>query len=265
MQLTDICCNLTHDSFAKDEEAVVQRACDAGVSRLVLAGATLKESEACIQLAHTYANCWAVTGVHPHHASEWSEAHAKQLRQWAQDKRVLAIGECGLDYNRDFSPRPIQRRVFTEQLELARELELPVLLHNREADADFLDALDAVPALQRRVLHCFTGGESLLHACLERDMYIGVTGWFCDERRGGALREVIDQVPLDRLMLETDAPYLLPRTLKPMPRTRRNEPMWLAHIAEQIAQSLDLPVAELARRTQECAQQFFAFPNPKSS
>ena len=260
MQLTDICCNLTHDSFAKDRDAVVQRARQSGVTRLILAGASLQESRSCIDLAHTYADCWAVIGVHPHQASEWDYAHPTQLRQWAQDPRVLAIGECGLDYNRDFSPRPTQQRVFAEQLELARELELPVLLHNREADTDFLGILDDVAAPERRVLHCFTGGEKLLHACLERDLYVGVTGWFCDERRGSALREVIEQIPLTRLMLETDAPYLLPRTLNPKPRNRRNEPMWLAHIAEQIARTLRIPVTELAQHTQACAQEFFAFP-----
>jgi len=260
LELTDICCNLTHDSFAKDREEVLKRAREQGVNRLLLAGANLAESADCIRLANSHAGCWAAVGVHPHHAREWGEEHPQKIRQWAQQPRVLAIGECGLDYDRDFSPRPVQRTAFAEQLELAHELQLPALLHNRDSDADFLSILGEARCPERMVLHCFTGGSELLHACLDLGLYIGVTGWFCDERRGSALREVINKIPLDRLMLETDAPYLLPRTLSPKPRTRRNEPMWLAHIAEQVAHALRIPVEELARHTHNCAQEFFAFP-----
>ena len=198
--------------------------------------------------------------MHPHQAREWDSDSAEILRDLQHDPKVIAIGECGLDYYRDLSPRETQAAVFSEQLELAGELGLPVLMHNRDADEDFLQVFDNVASRPpRSVLHCFTGGRSMLHACLERGIYIGVTGWFCDERRGQSLRDLIKEIPLDRLMIETDAPYLLPRTLRPRPRTRRNEPMWLPHIAEQIAEARDLSLDEFARHTQACAQEFFSF------
>ncbi len=262
MELTDICCNLTHESFDADRESVLQRARDAGVTRFLIAGASLAESQACVELAGEHSDCWAAVGVHPHQAREWQPDSADILRRLSAAPRVVAIGECGLDYYRDLSPRSAQQLAFQAQLELAGTLELPALLHNRDADEDFLSIFDAAsPRPPRVVLHCFTGGSSLLQACLQRGMYIGVTGWLCDERRGQALREAVTEVPRDRLLLETDAPYLLPRTLRPRPKTRRNEPMWLPHIAEQAAALLDIPVDELAAQTQSAAQEFFAFPS----
>lgn len=261
MTFTDICCNLTHESFANDREEVLQRAREAGVARFLLAGADLAESRACVSVAQRHPDCWAAVGVHPHQAREWGSDSAEILRDLQQDPNVIAIGECGLDYCRDLSPRDMQTTAFAEQLELAGEWGLPALMHNRDADEDFLQVFDNVASQPpRAVLHCFTGGRPLLHACLERGMYIGVTGWFCDERRGQSLRDLIEEIPLDRLMIETDAPYLLPRTLRPRPRARRNEPMWLPHIAERIAEARGLSLDEFARRTEACAQAFFAFP-----
>lgn len=258
--LTDICCNLTHESFASDQEEVLQRAREAGVTRFLLAGADLAESRACVSAAQRYPDCWAAVGVHPHQAREWGPDSAEILHDLQQDRKVVAIGECGLDYYRDLSPRDMQIAAFAEQLELAGKLGLPVLMHNRDADKDFLRVFDdAASRPPRAVLHCFTGERSFLHACLERGMYIGVTGWFCDERRGQPLRDLIGEIPLDRLMVETDAPYLLPRTLRPRPRTRRNEPMWLPHIAEQIADARSLSLDEFAHHTQACVQTVFAF------
>ena len=262
MILTDICCNLTHESFADDQEEVLRRARKAGVTRFLLAGADLAESQECLSTARRHPDCWAAIGVHPHQAREWNSGSAEVLRDLPQDPKVIAIGECGLDYHRNLSPRESQIAAFSEQLELAGELGLPALMHNRDADEDFLQVFDSVSQPPpRAVLHCFTGGRPLLDDCLERDMYIGITGWFCDERRGQALRELINEIPPDRLMVETDAPYLLPRTLRPRPRTRRNEPMWLPHIAEQVAKARGVKPDEFARQTQACAQEFFAFPD----
>ncbi len=262
MTLTDICCNLTHESFAGDQEATLQRARQAGVTRFLLAGADLAESRECVALARRHPDCWATVGVHPHQAREWNPDDAEVLREFQRDPKVIAIGECGLDYHRNLSPREAQRTAFAKQLELAGELGLPALMHNRDADEDFLRVYDrADPRPPRAVLHCFTGDRRLLHACLERDIHIGITGWFCDERRGQSLRDLIDEIPPDRLMIETDAPYLLPRTLRPRPRTRRNEPMWLPHIAERIATARGASLQEFAHQTQACARAFFVFPD----
>ena len=261
MELTDICCNLTHESFDADRAQVLARARAAGVTRFLLAGADLAESRACLALAERHHGCRAAVGVHPHQARGWSAAAAAELRALTAAPAACAIGECGLDYHRDLSPRPAQRAAFAAQLELAGELGLPALLHCRDADADFLAALDAAGArCPRAVLHCFTGGAALLEACLERGLYIGLTGWFCDERRGAHLPGLAAAIPADRLLLETDAPYLLPRTLRPRPATRRNEPRWLPHIAERVAAARGQTLEELARQTTACARALFGFP-----
>jgi TatD DNase family protein len=151
---------------------------------------------------------------------------------------VVAIGECGLDYNRDFSPRPVQRHWFEAQLELAAELHMPVFLHERDAHEDLLSILGRRRSqLRAAVIHCFTGTERELSAYLELDLHIWVTGWICDERRGADLRELIPRIPKNRLMIETDAPYLLPRTLTPPSPTRRNEPAFLPAVLEAVAQA----------------------------
>ena len=260
MELTDICCNLTHESFDSDRAQVLARARAAGVTRFLLAGADLPESRACIALAERHAGCRAAVGVHPHQARSWTAGSAGELRALAGAPAVCAIGECGLDYHRDLSPRPTQRAAFAAQLELAWELGLPALLHCRDADGDFLAALDAAGARRpRAVLHCFTGGAELLAACLERGLHIGLTGWFCDERRGAHLAGLAAAIPPGRLLLETDAPYLLPRTLRPRPATRRNEPMWLPHIAARVAAARGQTLEELARQTSACARELFGF------
>ena len=265
MELTDICCNLTHESFAPDRAQVLERARAAGVARFVLAGADLDESRRCLDLAERHAGCWAAVGIHPHQASAWSQDAPARLRALARHPKARALGECGLDYHRDFAPRARQRAVFARQLALAQELDMPLLLHCRDAAEDFLAALDAHAPLPPAVLHCFTGDGALLEACLQRGLRIGLTGWFCDERRGAHLRALAASIPAGRLMLETDAPYLLPRTLRPKPRTRRNEPMWLPHIAAQVAAARGETPEALARRTSACAQEFFGFPAQAAS
>ena len=202
---------------------------------------------------------YATAGVHPHHASEYSDAVHETLRKLAARDSVVAVGECGLDYFRNFSPQDQQRDAFRRQIELAGETRLPLFLHQRDAHEDFLDIL--APAMQdvtRAVAHCFTGGADELAAYLDLGLYIGITGWICDERRGEALKNVVGNIPLDRLMIETDAPYLLPRTLDPKPDTRRNEPMYLREVLRVIAGEMKISEEELAEATTENAERFFA-------
>jgi TatD DNase family protein len=176
---------------------------------------------------------------------------------------VVAVGECGLDYFRDFSPRDLQQRAFVAQLELAAESRRPVFLHQRDAHEDFLRLLRPFrDALAGGVAHCFTGGPRELEDCLELDLYIGVTGWLCDERRGAALREAAREIPLERLLIETDAPYLLPRDLQPKPRSRRNEPCYLPHILERLAALRAEPVTLLAETTRRNSEELFRLTPP---
>jgi TatD DNase family protein len=150
--------------------------------------------------------------------------------------QVVAIGECGLDFNRNFSTPEDQEKAFTAQLALAAELEMPVFMHCRDAHERFITLLEPwLDKLPGAVLHCFTGSHQDALDCLNRGLYLGITGWVCDERRGLELRELLPAIPAERLLLETDAPYLLPRDMKPKPASRRNEPAYLGHIVESVA------------------------------
>ena len=210
---------------------------NAGVTRMVVTGTTLAESEAAIELCQRYPQTLLSTcGIHPHHASDWDTDSYRELRDMAAQSCVRAIGETGLDFNRNFSPAVAQELAFEQQLELAAELGMPLFCHQRDAHDRFSAMLrDRRDRLGRVVVHCFTDTRQALMDYLDLDCYIGVTGWICDERRGMELRELVSIIPQDRLLLETDAPYLLPRNLDPKPASRINEPAYLRHILDEIA------------------------------
>lgn len=258
--LIDIGANLTHDSFDDDRDEVIRRADDAGVKRMILTGSSVADSEDAVAMAESMpGKCYATAGVHPHHASHYSDATHEALRALTSRGAVVAVGECGLDYFRNFSPQDRQRDAFRRQIELAAETGKPLFLHQRDAHEDFLRILaPAMKRVTRAVAHCFTGGADELNAYLDLGLYIGITGWVCDERRGQGLKRIVGQIPLDRLMLETDAPYLLPRTLDPQPGSRRNEPMYLREILRVVAAETGIAAAELGKATTENAERFFA-------
>lgn len=267
MDLIDIGANLTHESFDVDRDAVLQRAADAGVTQLVLTGASREHSPKALALAQTRPGVlFATAGVHPHHALEYTDECDAELRDLLAHDAVVAVGECGLDYFRDLAPRPAQRRAFERQLQIAVDLRAagtpkPLFLHQRDAHEDFVAVMRNFDGqLGPAVVHCFTGTRKELFDCLDRDWHIGITGWLCDERRGGHLRELVPHIPADRLMIETDAPYLLPRTVKPTPSHRRNEPMYLAHINDEIARDCAESPASTAARTSATARTFFGLP-----
>ena len=257
--LIDIGANLTHDSFDADRAAVLERAAAAGVGRLVVTGTSVMNSVQAAELSAAHpGTLFATAGVHPHHATEFDAHTTNALRALLSNPAVVAVGECGLDFFRDFSPRPDQRRAFTAQLELAAETGKPVFLHQRDAHAEFLEILAPRRArLVGGVAHCFTDGPEELAAYLDLDLHIGVTGWVCDERRGAKLREALPHIPLERLLLETDAPYLVPRDLVPQPRGRRNEPKFLAHILERVAAGMNRSADEVAAATTANAERLF--------
>jgi TatD DNase family protein len=264
VELIDIGANLSHDSFRHDLPQVLERARAAGVAQVVVTGASESESRAAHDIASQYPGVlFATAGVHPHLAREWVDDTAAVIRELAQSPIVVAVGEAGLDFNRDFSPRPIQERVFAAQLAIAAELEMPVFMHERDAHDRFVAILAEFQAqLGPAVIHCFTGEASELERYLELDLHVGITGWICDERRGMHLRELVSRIPLERLMLETDSPYLLPRDLDPRPKGRRNEPMHLAHIVETVAACRQMDPAELAQATTRTARAFFGIEAP---
>ncbi|MDX1432179.1 MAG: TatD family hydrolase [Gammaproteobacteria bacterium] len=261
MELVDIGANLSHEGFARDLPDVLARAREAGVTRLVVTGASEAESRRAHDIASGRPDMLRATaGVHPHLAREWSPRAAATLRELAGSPAVVALGETGLDFNRDFSPRPAQERAFEAQLELAAELGMPVFMHERDAHERFVEILARHrDRLGDCVIHCFTGNAAELDAYLDLDLHVGITGWICDERRGLHLRELVARIPLERLMLETDAPYLLPRNLTPKPKSRRNEPMSLPHVLREVARCYGLAPETVARATTETAMKFFRF------
>ncbi len=261
--LVDIGANLTHDTFDADRDAVLARAAAAGVVQMVVTGATEQGSRDAVALAEQHpGRLFATCGVHPHHASDYSAMTHAALQELAAHQCVVSAGECGLDYFRDFSPRDVQRDVFRRQLDLAVEHQLPVFLHQRDAHDDFVRLLEPYLAhLPRAVAHCFTGERSMLREYLDCGLFIGITGWICDERRGAHLLDCVGEIPADRLMIETDAPYLLPRTLRPKPKSRRNEPAFLPEVLRVIAAATGTDPATLAQQTTATARHFFALPD----
>ncbi|HEY8682713.1 MAG TPA: TatD family hydrolase [Rhodanobacter sp.] len=259
MQLLDIGANLSHESFQHDLDAVLQRAQAHGVARIIVTGASRDGSRHALALANAHpGQLFATVGVHPHHAIDYDDATDALLRELAHDPSVRAVGETGLDYHRNYSPREVQLAVFARQLQIAVDVQKPLFLHQRDAHGDFIALLrryrDRLPAV---VVHCFTDTGEALRDYLALDCHIGITGWICDERRGLHLRELVREIPANRLMIETDAPYLLPRTVRPQPAHRRNEPMYLKHICEEIARDRGEPVELTAANSTATATAFF--------
>jgi TatD DNase family protein len=260
LDFIDIGSNLTHQSFASDRDAVMARAAQAGVRRQVVTGADLAGSTQAAALAAQHPHrLWSTAGVHPHHAESFAAAHRQELLDLLALECVVAVGECGLDYFRNLSPPDAQRRAFVAQLEMAAQVRKPVFLHQRDAHADFAAILrDYAGRLAGGVAHCFTGGVAELETYLGLGLYIGITGWACDERRGVELRHSVPRIPADRLLIETDAPYLLPRDLEPRPKSRRNEPSYLPHVASTVAHLRGETLEAIAAATTRNAVTLFA-------
>lgn len=263
MELIDIGCNLTHDSFDSDREQVLAVARDAGVIQMVVTGASADGSRKALELARGFpGELFATAGVHPHHASDFDDETEALICDLVSHHGVVAVGETGLDYFRDISPRPVQRDSFERHLGIAGATGLPLFLHMRDAHDDFHAILkERRSELADVVVHCFTGDQKQLHDYLDLDCHIGITGWICDERRGTHMLSFLGDIPEDRLMVESDSPYLKPRNLKPRVKTHRNEPQWLPWIVQTIAESVGKHAEEVAEQTTATARRFFRLPS----
>lgn len=250
--------NLFSTQFDSDRADVLLRAKHAGIKRLVFIGSDIAESQHNLLQCQPNPNYRTTAGVHPYQAAAITDDWLDRLKHLLASPQVAAVGECGLDFNRDFSPRPQQQLVFAEQLQLARHCHKPVYLHERDAFATQLAMLKE-HQISHGIAHCFTGDITQLKAYLDVGLYIGITGWVCDERRGQALQQAINYIPSDRLLLETDAPYLLPRNISPKPLTRRNEPALLPAIAEKVAELRNCSLAELAAHCWRNSTALFGF------
>jgi len=259
VQLIDIGVNLAHDAFDRDRAEVLARAEQRGVVQMIVTGSSVASSRQALDLARAHpGKLFATAGIHPHHAQDLDEAAVRELERLAADPAVVAIGECGLDYFRDYSPREAQRRAFARQLQLAMRVGKPVFLHQRDAHEDFVAIVrEHRASLTDAVAHCFTGTPAELAVYLGLKLAIGLTGWICDERRGAHLAALVPEIPAARLMVETDAPYLLPRDLQPKPASRRNEPMFLPHVAGAVARARGTSLEALAQSSTAAARACF--------
>jgi len=260
IELIDIGVNLTNKSLLQDVDALMQRAETAGVKQMVVTGTSIAESRQAIGLCQRFPQQLVSTcGIHPHHASEWDASSLSDLEAMAQQQCVRAIGETGLDFNRNYSPPSAQEYAFQQQIELAVSLKMPLFCHQRDAHRRFVEMLGVYrDDISRLVVHCFTDSREALMDYIDLDCYIGITGWICDERRGLDLQQLVKLVPEERLLLETDAPYLLPRNIEPKPSSRINEPAYLPHILEKVAFHQGKSIQLLARQCLHNSRTFFA-------
>ncbi|MCZ6644550.1 MAG: TatD family hydrolase [Gammaproteobacteria bacterium] len=259
--MIDIGANLLHSQFDSDREAVIERAHTAGVARILLTATDVPTSTAAIEFCATRSDIRCTAGVHPHVAKDVQSGWTSLLSELAGSPFVKALGEMGLDYNRNFSTREQQQTVFHSQLEIAEQIGKPVFVHDREASADVLAALKNHSRLAGVVVHCFTGDASELDDYLSAGFHIGITGWVCDQRRGQPLRDIVTRVPLSKLLIETDAPYLLPHNAPADVLTtankRRNEPALLKYVAQQLAELYGTEESEIVTVTSRNATELF--------
>lgn len=250
--MIDTHCHLDDDQFAQDLDDVLAASRAANVTRWILIGYKPSGWQRAIEMTRRIEGMYASLGIHPSHAAEWSDASGETLRALAVADRVVAIGEAGLDFYRDNAPYPIQRAAFEGQLRLAHDLDLPLVIHMRDAEAEMIEVLSAVADLPRLVFHSFDGSARLLDFARERDAMIGIGG-LATRQNSATLRDLLSSVPVERLLTETDSPYLVPARQK----DRRNQPRHIATIVEMLAPTLQMTPSELADRTTQNARDFF--------
>ncbi|SBS33979.1 Tat-linked quality control protein TatD [Marinomonas spartinae] len=254
--MIDIGVNINHNDYLKDLEDTLQQSYQAGVEGIICIASDLAESKKIQSLCENHPRMWFTLGCHPHQAKSWSASSTEKLNELIAQKRPVAVGETGLDFNRNYSTREEQISAFEQQIDIAKEHNLPLYLHERDAHQEMLTILKRhYHNGVRGVVHCFTGSKEALSAYLDLGLYIGITGWVCDERRGQDLQEAIPHIPNDKLLLETDAPYLLPRNIRPRPK--RNHPKYLPWVAAEVARLKGISVDELVQHTQKNTSRLF--------
>lgn len=259
MNWIDIGINLTNKRYQSDRMVVIKKAMQVGVNAMIITGTSVEESLSAVEMTQLQPDVlYSTAGCHPHEAKQFSHSGLEILEDLIQRPQVVAVGECGLDFNRNFSPKEQQIAAFKQQLELAVKWQKPVFLHERDAfDTQYQILKDYLPSLKNAVSHCFTGTQDNLDKYLELGLSIGITGWICDERRGQALFNSVKTIPDERLMIETDGPYLTPRNLAEKPKNGRNEPQYLPHIAQTVAHARQQSLSHIAKICYRNSQQFF--------
>lgn len=257
--LIDIGCNLTHKALLPHIEEIAHQCQHDHIEHIIITGTSVTESHQAFNLTQQYPGfLYSTAGVHPHDAKDWNSDTIDSLKQLLDYDTVKAVGETGLDFNRNYSPKEHQISAFEQQVELAILLQKPLFLHQSDAHDAFFSVLknsrDKLPPV---VVHCFTDTKKALFDYLDEGFYIGITGWICDPKRGKELQIIANNIPINRLMIETDAPYLLPKTLLPKPKSNNNQPYYLPHIAQTLANLYELPYDLLSSHTRENSLSFF--------
>ncbi|MET3038071.1 TatD family hydrolase [Chryseobacterium sp. NRRL B-14859] len=254
----DIGINLTNKQFCNEHEEIISRALDNGVEQMILTGTSVRGSKESAEIAEEYPEIlFSTAGIHPHDAKTYNQESISELRKLLKQDHVISVGECGLDFDRDFSPRPVQEKCYKAQLELAIEVNKPLFLHERSAFKRFNEITDEyLSKLPEAVVHCFTGTLEEAKIYLDKGYYLGFTGAISDEKRFKHLEDVVKYVPLDRMMIETDAPFMLPKNKSGI-HNRRNEPSFLPYVAQTIAHLKKISISEVADGTTETARNFF--------
>lgn len=260
--MIDIGANLASKSFQHDLDEVLERAKASGLQHIIITGSDFDSNQTALDIARKAPGFLSSTaGLHPHHADQWDAKLEQQLLQLLSKDTVKAIGETGLDYNRNFSTPENQRRAFEKHLSIATQIKKPLFLHQREAHEDFYAMLCEHKELcSSAVVHCFTDRLQALEKYIELGTMIGITGWLCDKKRGKALRDIVNHIPMDRLMIESDAPYLMPHREKiksEMANRNRNEPHTLHYVARQLADLYQCDTDEIIQQTTNNARMFF--------
>jgi TatD DNase family protein len=258
-EIADIACNFTSERFDKDLYKVIDRAITNKITKFGLICSRLSDIDKLLKIYDKYSKHMFFTiGVHPHHANEINDQYLKKLKEAVNLNDPDAIGETGLDFYRNLSTYEEQIHAFEEQIKIAIDTNKPLFLHQRDSHDDFIKILRKYSSdINKAVVHCFTGTQGQLDDYLELDCYIGVTGWICDAKRNVELRKTIKNIPLEKLMIETDCPYLIPKDLPNKPKNNRNEPANLSHIAKVIAILMDVDELKLREQTFHNSKSFF--------
>ena len=258
-EIADIACNFTSERFNKDLDEVIKRAIANKITKFGLICSRMSDLNKLLKIYQQYSKSMFYTiGVHPHHANEINDDYLKKLKNVITTNNPHAIGETGLDFFRNLSTYEEQIYVFEEQIKIAIDTNKPLFLHQRDSHDDFIKILRKYSSdISKAVVHCFTGTQGQLDDYLELDCYIGITGWICDEKRNVELRKAIKKIPLEKLMIETDCPYLIPKNLVEKPKNNRNEPTNLNHIINEIAVLMEIDIDILRKQTFENTINYF--------
>ena len=255
-KLFDIGANLTHESFSSDLNTIINESISNNIEKISVTGCNVEDSLKALSIAEMYPNNLISTcGIHPHYADSFNDSSEIKIKEIALNSLVKAIGETGLDFNRNYSKKENQINSFLKHIKIANELNLPMFLHQRDSHKEFMTCLKDIYPETNCVVHCFTGSEEELDDYLSLDFYIGITGWICDEKRGSHLKEFISKIPLDKLLIETDSPYLLHKNIKI--KGRRNKPLFLKEVFSKISSIRNEPVNDLSKAIYQNSLKFF--------